>query len=313
MKIISGLGKARGLFHKSVLAIGVFDGVHRGHQALIGRAIQKARALRTKAVVMTFAPHPVLVLRPEVPLRLIVSEQFRLKLIADLGVDGCLVVPFTKKFSRLAPETFIRRYLVEYLDPVEIFVGDDFRFGQNRAGRLEDFRDAGRRYGFHVNIIRSVKGRGERGKIGSSRIRACIAEGRLKRAQKFLGRPAAVMGRVIKGDGRGRRFGFPTANIDPRGIVLPPLGVYAVRVRLGKQVFAGMANLGRRPTYPSRNPRVMLEAHIFDFRRSIYGKEIVVEFLRRIRPERIFPSESLLVEELKKDEIKARRILRKFI
>ena len=222
-------------------------------------------------------------------------------------MDGCIVVPFTQRFSQLSPAGFIEEYLVEFVRPREIFVGDDFRFGQNRRGTLDDFQEAGKRYGFHLNVMPSIKG--GRGKISSTDIRRYIAEGRLKRAERFLGRSVSLMGVVQKGDGRGKKFGFPTANIYPEKLVLPPLGVYAVRVRIGEKIFYGMANMGRRPSFPAVKPRIYLEVHIFHFRESIYGEEIIVEFARKIRRERTFPSQDCLIEQLKKDEIKAKKIL----
>lgn len=308
MNVIYGIGKARKRFKNAVLAIGVFDGVHRGHQALIRRALRRAREIHGEPVVMTFWPHPVHVLHPEINLSYLVSLSYRLKLIADLGVKTCIVIPFTKRFSRLSPEKFIQRYILEHIGPREIFVGDDFRFGERRQGTLEYFREAGKRYGFRVKVVSAVK-TGRR-KIGSSRVRKLIAAGELTAAAGLLGRRVCVMGKVVHGDGRGKKFGFPTANVPVQNNALPPVGVYAVKVHVGKEIFGGMANIGRRPSF-KKGDRVHLETHLFDFRRNLYGQEIVIEFIRRIRAEKKFDSPAQFTAQLCRDQVRARRILSK--
>ncbi len=309
MKIIYGIGQAREKFKNVVLAIGVFDGLHRGHQALIKKAISKAKLLRGQACVMTFDPHPVHVLHPDVYLPLIVSLPHRLYLMEKMGVAAAFVVNFTKRFSRLSPQEFIKRYIVDVIKPAEIIIGDDFRFGKDRLGTLEYLRQAGRKYGFRVNAVDAV--RGGKKKISSTLIRQLIAGGKLNDAEKLLGRKVSLMGKVVKGDSRGKKLGFPTANIYPTNEVIPPLGVYAVRVSLGNEIFDGMANVGRRPSFNSRNSTVNVEVHIFDFDRDLYGKEIIIEFIEKIREERVFKSFDKLVKQLKKDEMRVRKIFSK--
>jgi riboflavin kinase / FMN adenylyltransferase len=306
MKVIYGIGKVKAL-RGSVLAIGVFDGLHVGHRKLIRAAVRRARTLGVPAAVMTFFPHPVQVLTPEKYLPFIVSLPHRLKLMEELGVDACVVIRFTKRFSRLSPRQFIQRYLAGQVGPQEIFVGDDFRFGQGREGTQELFKEAGKKHGFKVNAVVPVKA--GRQKIGSSRIRHLILEGKLKAAERLLGRPVSVMGRVVRGDGRGRKLGFPTANITPANEVIPPVGVYAVRVVVGGKRYAGMANVGCRPSFTRGRARVNIETHLFNVRRSLYGKEIIIEFARRLRAERCFASVEAMTAQLKRDETKARRIL----
>ena len=306
MKVIFGIGKVRKRLKNTVLAIGVFDGVHRGHQALIQGAVERARALGGEAMVMTFRPHPVHVVHPEIDLPYIVSLPHRLKLIEDLGVDTCIIVHFTKRFSQLSPQKFIQRYLAAHIKPKEIFVGDDFRFGQNRSGTIDYFREAGRRWGFIVNIVSAVKG-GE-DKIGSSIIRRLISEGKLEQAHRLLGRRVSVMGRVVQGCGRGRRLGFPTANIHVGEAILPPLGAYAVEVRIGEKIFNGMANVGCRPSFQKGRP-VNIETHLFDFSGSFYQKEIVIRFIKKIRDEKIFPSKEIFIKQLTKDKRRAQAVL----
>lgn len=308
MNVIYAIGKVKEKSKSAVLAIGVFDGVHRGHQALIQGAVRRAQQIGGVPLVMTFWPHPVHVLHPESDLPYIVSLQHRLKLIEELGAKACVVVHFTRRFARLSPEQFIRRYIAARIHPKEIYVGDDFRFGQDREGTLEYFEQAGVKYGFKVRAVDAVKA-GKK-KIGSSIIRQLIGEGKLVPAAKLLGRGVSVMGKVVHGDGRGKKFGFPTANILIQNGVIPPLGVYAVMVRIGKKIFNGMANIGRRPSF-KKNDRVHLETHIFNFHRSLYNKEIVVEFVQKIREEKKFNSRAQFIAQLRDDRARAQRILSK--
>ena len=308
MKVISGAGKIKRKFRNAVLAIGVFDGLHRGHQMLIRKAIARAKAIHGDVLVMTFMPHPLMVLHPEIHLSYIISLPHRLKLIEALGVSECIVVRFTKRFARLTPQKFVQRYLARF-QPLEIFVGGDFRFGQDRSGDLDYFQEAGAEYGFRVNVVRAVKGRGK--KIGSSMIRRLIPDGKLAQAARLLGRPVSVMGQVVKGAGRGKRLGFPTANISVEDLVIPPSGVYAVKIFVNGKVFPGMANIGRRPSFETRD-RITIEAHLFNFSGNLYRRQIIVEFVKKIREEKLFFSESELIVQLRKDQIKVRNILRPF-
>jgi len=310
MKNIYGIGKVNRNFKNAVLAIGVFDGVHRGHQVLINQAIQRAKEIRGQAVVMTFDPHPVHILRPEVEQPLISSLDYRLRLIEQLGAAACIVVRFTKRFSHLSPQKFIKRYLIDKIQPKEIFVGDDFRFGQNRSGTLEYFQEAGSKYNFSVNILHAVGMRAsDQKKIGSTLIRQLISEGKLSQAKKLLGRNAAVMGEVIKGDGRGKTLGFPTANISSPQEIFPPVGVYAAYVILEDKNYAAMVNVGFCPSFNLSKKQINIEAYILKFKKNIYGKKIIIEFVKKIRNEKEFPTQEKLINQLKKDENKVKSIL----
>jgi len=308
MKVIYGIGKVKKTFHKVALAIGVFDGMHLGHQKLITTAVKQARALKGKAVVMTFSPHPVHVLYPQISLPYIISLSYRIKLMESLGVAVCIVVHFTKRFSHMTPQKFMERYLVEKIQPNEIFIGDDFRFGKNREGTLEFFKKEGKKYGFKVKSVDSVKG--GKNKIGSSRIRELIVKGKLSQARKLLGRNVSVMGKVVKGDQRGKQLGFPTANLFLEHQIIVPMGVYAVNVRFNNKLFHGMANVGCRPSFKSTNNGVIVEVHIFRFNKNLYGMEIVVEFLKKIRTEKIFNSKEKLKQQLKADEKKVKKLFK---
>lgn len=307
MKVIYGIGRAKKKYNNAVLAIGVFDGVHLGHQELIVKAVNKAKAKNGQAIVMTFAPHPVKVLKPEIYLPYIVSIPHRLKLIESLGVSVCIIVRFTKQFAALTPEKFIKRYLIEHIGPEEIVVGEEFRFGIGRVGTIEYFRDAGLKYGFTVDPIPPING--ANGKIGSTAIRKLIAVGQISAAAEYLGRYVSLLGKVKKGDGRGKTLGFPTANIALNEEVLPPVGVYAAYVRIAEKTYKAMANIGHRPTFNDKSSPISLEVHIFDFKNNIYGKEILVEFVKKIRNEKEFKDINSLISQLKIDEIHSKKIL----
>lgn len=304
MKIFRGVAAVPEKYRGSILAVGVFDGLHLGHQELIRKAVSRARTLKTLAVVLTFDPHPVHVLRPENHLPLIISLPYRLKLIRAMGVDAVVLITFTRKFAGLTPEQFIKRYLLKPFHPRAVIVGDDFRFGQNRKGTIELFKAAGKRAGFKVLSVRTRQN-GKK-KFSSTLARDLIAKGALKDASRILGRPVAIMGKVVAGDRRGRTLGYPTVNITPSVEILPPQGVYAVRVLFEKERYNGMANIGMRPSFHKQGG-LNVEAHIFDFNKKIYGAEIVIEFLHKVRNELYFPSSRDLVAQLRKDEAYCRK------
>ncbi|MGE0269172.1 MAG: bifunctional riboflavin kinase/FAD synthetase [Candidatus Omnitrophota bacterium] len=310
MKVIYGIGKVKKSYKKSVLAIGVFDGVHLGHQELITKTVKKAQLKNGQAIVMTFVPHPVKVLKPEIYMPYIITIPHRLRLIESLGVSVCVVVHFTSRFANLTPENFIKRYLVDRIRPEEILVGEEFRFGRDRKGTIDTFREAGLKYGFVVSPMKPVNS--EDGKIGSTSIRKLIAAGQIAEAARHLGRFVSILGKVCKGDGRGSGLGFPTANITLNGEVLPPVGVYAALVKIDGQQFKAMANVGRRPSFKSVTSPITLEVHIFNFSQYIYQKEVLVEFIEKIREEEMFRDKNLLIARLEKDAILSEQILSKF-
>lgn len=307
MKVIFNVGQIKKNYLNTVLAIGVFDGLHIGHQALIKEAVKKAKSIGAMPVVFTFYPHPVRVINPEKYMPFISSLSDRLKLIKSLGVSVCFVIKFTKRFSNIVPETFVKRYIVDKFHPKEIFVGDDFRFGKNREGCVKDLIRAGNQNGFKVNNVKLVKGKGR--KVGSSQIRELIFQGKLGQAKILLGRYVSVEGRVIRGESRGRILGYPTANIKPGNEIIIPKGVYAVRTLVGKKEYNGMANVGVRPSFDSSNKNLNIEIHLFEFNKNIYGRKIIVEFVRRIRDEKKFSNFKELVSQLRKDELKSRAVL----
>ncbi len=304
MKTIFGISNLKQQFKNPVIAIGVFDGLHRGHQLLIKTVVKKARAIQGTPMVMTFDPHPVHVLRPLLRLPLIISLSYRLKLIEQLGIQVCIVVRFTKRFSRFSPNQFIKSYLIKKIRPRMVIIGNDFRFGQHRRGSLDSFQQAGMKFGFQVLAVQAMKGRKKT--VSSTRIRQLIAQGKLQEASKLLGRSVGLWGRVVKGEGRGKTLGYPTANILPLQEAIPPTGVYLVKVTIDKRTYPGIANIGQRPSFQSLE-RVIIEAYIFDFEKDIYGKEILVEFIKKMRDEKQFTAKEALIRQIQSDEKKARK------
>ncbi len=304
MNIIRRISDLRKPFKRPVLAMGVFDGLHHGHRKLIAKAIQRARVIDGQVVVITFDPHPRQVVHPQKDLTLISSLAYRLKLLEEMGVDVCILVKFTKRFSSMEPAVFIRRYVQQRIGAVEIVVGDDFCFGKDRRGNVGALKELGGECGFQVRVI-STRQRGAK-QVSSSRIREFIREGDIDHAQHLLDRPVAVYGRVVRGDRRGRLLGYPTANLNPHTIGMAPMGVYCARVSIKDRVYFGMANIGHRPSFKGRG-LVNIEVHIFEFKGDLYGQNILIEFLKRVRDERAFPDQAALIEQLHRDAVSAKQ------
>lgn len=287
----------------SVVTVGIFDGVHRGHQAILRYLLQRSKARQGSSVVVTFDPHPREVVRGEhVPLLTTISE--RVDLLGRMGVDRVIVVPFTKEFARLSAEEFVEQILVEKIGLQEVVVGYDHGFGKGRAGDIKLLEDLGRLHGFSVDVIppQAV----DEHVVSSSEIRKLLMEeGNVRLADEMLGRYYCLEGKVARGDGRGHQIGFPTANLEVEDArkVIPAKGVYAVLVHLqgaSESPLAGMMNIGERPTFNGADLR--LEVHILDFDADLYGSILRVEFVERLRDERKFASVQELVEQLSRDE-----------
>jgi riboflavin kinase/FMN adenylyltransferase len=306
-RVLTGLAAPVGAA-RAVATIGVFDGVHRAHQQLIRTAVRMARRLRATSVVVTFDPDPHAVLDPaDAPPALMPLEE-RLRLLAGLGVDRIWVIPFTRRFARMSAEEFIARLLARRLRAAALIVGSAFLFGRNRRGDLAVLRRLGPRYGMRVVPVRDIRRGGAA--ISSSRIRRCIAAGRLADARRLLGRPPAVYGAVVRGAGRGRRLGFPTANLRVTSGVVPPRGVYAVIVRTAGSRAArrGVMNIGIRPTFGS-GPAVC-EVHLLGFSGTLLRRRASVSLIARLRGERRFHRLEALQRQIRRDIIRARRLLR---
>lgn len=291
-------------FKNPVAALGVFDGVHCGHQKLIAKTIQRAAQLRGTSVVVTFFPHPVQVLNKKFNLSLLMSLAHRLCMIERLGVDVCFVVHFTRTFAHLTAEKFIQKYLKDGLGTKEIFIGENFHFGKNRGGNRWALQKLAKKFNIHANILPSVCYHHH--VISSSRLRVLVKKGNLKLARKYLGRDVSVLGEVVHGDHRGLGLGFPTANINTGCEIVLPNGVYVVRVILAGRRFNAVANIGHRPSFKKKSNKV-IEVHIFKFNRNIYGRIIEVQFLSKIRDERKFLHPDDLCAQVSKDKARALR------
>ena len=301
MKTIFGPLKPLKALKKTVVLIGVFDGLHRGHRYLIRKAVSVSRALNKKSVCVTFHPHP-----KKQPC--LISLTHRLRLIEALGVDYCLVIKFNRKFSLVTAEDFVKDILVKFFHPEFIFIGENFRFGYQARGTVEVLKALSETFGFKVRAIKELSA--EDKKISSRIIRHLIKAGELKEAQKLLGRRVSVLGTVISGAKRGRGLGYPTANINPHHEVLPASGVYAVKIFYREKEYRGICNIGTRPTFDNPEDNQTIEAHLFNFKKDIYGQDLEIQFIRKIRDEKKFPGHSSLVEQIKKDHRTALRILR---
>ena len=300
MKTIFGPSKLKKPLADTVVVIGVFDGLHQGHRYLIHKAVATAQKLKVKSVCVTFHPHPQ-------GQPYLISLKHRLKLIAGLGIDYCVVIPFNKKFAHRKPESFVEDILVKLFHPVYIFIGKHFRFGYKAGGDVRLLASVGHQYGFKVSPVQELTICGR--KASSQRIRMLISSGRLLQAEKILGRRVSVLGTVIKGSHRGRVLGYPTANINPHHEVLPKEGIYAVMVVYKSKEYKGLCYIGRRPTFSVSEEAKTIEAHLFDFNKNIYGQDLEIQFIHKIRSERKFSSSISLISQIKKDQLVARQLL----
>jgi riboflavin kinase/FMN adenylyltransferase len=299
----------RGWRHAAA-AIGNFDGVHRGHQALIAVAVQDARARRGEPVVLTFDPHPSQVLAPDRSARALMTVEQKAEALGRLGIPRLVVLAFTLELSRQAPEEFVRRVVCGCLGAESVAVGSGFRFGHRRGGDLALLQRLGGELGMGVHGVPPLLHEGS--PVSSTRIREALARGDVASARELLGRPFFVDGLVMAGDGRGRTLGFPTANLSLLNETLPGLGVYACRCRNLTAADAGpgwgaVVNVGRRPTFGGG--QVSVEAHLLDFSGDLYGRQLRVAFLERLREERSFPGPQALVAQIGEDVARARALL----
>ena len=287
-------------------AIGVFDGVHLGHQAVISTSAEHARQAGGTPVVVTFDPHPAKVLRPDKAPRLLTATQHKIALIRDLGVEHLLVVRFDQEFANTPPEEFVRALVMSAKPLREICVGHEWSFGKNRAGNLALLQSLGAEHHFQVVGIKPVGVNGT--VVSSTAIREAVKLGNLAKAAEMLGRDYTILGTVKKGAQLGRTLGFPTANRSAHSEQFPPNGVYAAEARLEGTVLRGVVNLGYRPTVEQAKPERLLELHLFDLDREIYGEDVEVRFLRYLRAEQKFGSLDELKAQIARDVEQARAV-----
>jgi riboflavin kinase / FMN adenylyltransferase len=291
----------------TVATVGAFDGVHRGHQAVLAEIVRRARAQGLASLIVTFDPHPLEVVNPPAAPRLLTLPAERRDLLEALGLDRIELLRFTPELARLAPEEFVRRVLRAQYGMRELVLGYDHGFGRGRTGDVALVRQLASEDGFSVDVVEAVRDDGQ--PISSSLIRTAVAHGDLAAAERWLGRRYGAMGVVERGAGRGRTIGVPTINLAPPDSrkLLPPDGVYAVRVNWRGVSYGGMMNQGPRPTFGIAARA--LEIHLFDFAGELYGETVTVEWVRRLRDVQTFPSREALVAQIERDAVAARQVL----
>jgi len=308
MQVLRSIAELDQLPGPVFLAIGVFDGVHLGHQAVIRTSTQHAKEENGTAVVVTFDPHPAKVLRPEAAPHLLTATQHKIALIRDLGVDHLLVLRFDRPFAATSPKEFVQQ-LVKHAHPLsEICVGHEWSFGKNRTGNLALLKQLGTQHHFNVVGIQPVTVEGV--VVSSTAIRNAVEKGNFREAAKMLGREYTILGTVKKGEQFGRQLGFPTANLSAHNEQFPPNGVYAAEARLNSLTYRGVANLGYRPTVTAGQPERLLELHLFDLHREIYGEDIEVRFMHYLRHEKKFANPDELKAQIARDADEARKFFK---
>lgn len=290
------------------MALGNFDGVHIGHRELMKQTVKLAAEQNGTAGVFTFYPHPLKVLYPEQSPPLLLPLEEKLQMIEDLGLDLVLLAPFTREFAGFSPRDFVREVLCQSLQISGVVVGYNYSFGRGGLGSPELLAELGKEHGFSVKVMPPVEAEGVI--VSSTVVRELLLSGEVKKASRFLGYRPFLKGEVVHGDKRGgQKMGFPTANLTiPEELLVPGNGVYAVEVVIGDTAYTGVANIGVRPTFKQDNKR-NVEVNIFDFSENIYGQQLKVIFVDRIRGEKAFSGMDELVKQIKQDTEKARRLL----
>ena len=306
MNVIQSASELNTGGRKVCVAIGVFDGVHLGHQQVIRRAMADAQQQDGLAVVITFDRHPNTVVAPDRVPPSIQSLPQKLRTLAALGVDATWLIRFDEMFSQQTGEGFVRVLARDFGKLYSVCVGSDFTFGRKRSGNVALLNQLGRELGFLVHGLSAVALDGE--VVSSTRIREAIRGGNLYAASQMLGRCYSLAATVVQGDQLGRKLGFPTANLQVNGMVIPPSGVYAARARVGERWFRAVLNIGVRPTLSSTAPELRVEAHLLGFNEEIYGKEMEITFVERLRDEKKFPSLDELMAQISSDILNAERV-----
>lgn len=295
---------------QTVLTVGTFDGVHAGHKVLIHTVIEKAKKHKARSVIVTFDPHPREIINTgNSGIKLLSTLEERSELLADLGVDEMIVIPFDRDFSLLTSEEFVRNIIWDKIGVSEFVIGYDHQFGRNREGTIDTVQRLGDELGFESYVV-SKQEIGDK-TVSSTAIRSAIHDkGNMKLAASLLERNYILTGTVIHGDKRGKKIGFPTANINPGNFkkIIPKRGVYAVWIRVDGEYHKGMMNIGVRPTFEGSHET--LEVHIFNFNENIYGKDVLIQFVDRVRDERSFSGVDELISQLKDDQQNVQKVLK---
>jgi len=285
-------------WHQPILALGNFDGMHRGHLKIIERVRRGAEERGATAVAMTFDPHPSKIVRPDKSPPLLMTHQQKLDALARAGMHGVAIIRFTPQLAQWEPETFVRTVLVEWLHVTEVWVGANFLFGHDRSGNFSTLRSLGARYGFRAEKIDPVRYKDF--VVSSTRVRRLITEGRVDEAGALLGHYYTVGGTVVRGQQRGKGLGFPTANVCPENELVPPGGVYATTMTLDGNAYPSVTNIGTRPTFDDGR-EIVIESHVLDFDEDLYGAKVKLGFVQRLRDEKKFEGVDSLKAQIDAD------------
>lgn len=302
MRLFHGTDNAE-IARPAILTLGVFDGLHLGHQLIMSTVVERARELKAVPTVITFDPHPRAVLHPESAPPLLQTFDQKIEAFGVLGIEQTIVVRFTRDFAQIEAEDFLRDVVRDRLQAAEVYLGRGFAFGRNREGNIELLRKVSERLGFRAEEVPEVRLRGQR--ISSSRIRELLAEGRVNLARRMLGRPYGVEGRVVRGAQRGHTLGFPTANLRPENRVIPRGGVYVTATLIEGTWRRSITNIGTRPTFENDSAPASVETYIMNWTGDLYGDVVRVRFLHRLRNERKFASIDELKQQIARDRDRA--------
>ncbi|MDD5168411.1 MAG: bifunctional riboflavin kinase/FAD synthetase [Syntrophales bacterium] len=309
MDIIRGYEAIPQKLHGAYVTIGNFDGVHLGHQYIFRKLVDEAHATGSRAAVITFEPHPKMVLHPErKPFYLIATLQEKIDLIAQQGIDALILIPFSFEFAATTAEEFVRHILWDKLRMKKIMIGHDYTFGRGKEGNEAFLKAFGEKLGFTVEVMNAFR-------IGdviisSTLVRNTILAGNVKKAATYLGRPYNLVGTVVEGHHRGAGLGFPTANIEPEKVLIPAGGVYAAMIRLGGKTYRAVMNIGSNPTFGDNQQSI--EVFLLDFHEDIYGKPLEILFIDKLRDEMKFPTPQALIEQIRSDVSRAKEILQPY-
>ncbi len=309
MKVLHGYRNLKSELKDPIIAIGIFDGIHLGHKRVVKKVLASRESGRDK-VILTFDPHPQAVLAPEKTPPRIMSLEHRLYILEKMGLDAVVVIRFSEFLALMSPEDFIKKVILG-IGARKVYVGSNFHFGRGKEGTVEMFKKLGKMHGIDVRIVQPVKNQGK--VISSTWLRSLISKGKLERAAKLLRRPVSVLGTVVRGDNRGTDLGRPTANIDPHQEVIPPPGVYAVKVDISGKIRNGVLNIGFKPTfYGSRlkkRKEPYLEVHIMGYKGNLYGQSLEIFFIKKLRNERRYKKSEALMRQIDKDVKRAEKVL----
>ncbi len=309
MKVFQNINEFKDIV-RAVVTIGTFDGIHIGHQKIIDTIKNVAKKNNSETVILTFSPHPRIVLQPDFDLKLIYTEKEKINILRELGIDNLIIQPFSKEISLLSTNEYIDKFIINIINPTAIVIGYDHHFGKNREGSILDLKEYATNYGFEIIEVSSQNINDV--SVSSTKIRNAILEGDMKTTSLYLGRDFMITGKVVKGEKNGRKIGFPTANISvsDKNKLIPTNGVYAVRVKILDKMFEGMLNIGKRPTF-NNDLHNTIEVHMLDFPNwDIYDKYITIYFIQKIRDEIKFNSLDDLKNQLINDRKKIKEILK---